>query len=82
MDQLVKESKQQLRRLLLNQDDLRALGITFSRQHLWRMMQRGEFPAPVELGSGARKAWRAEEIEAWIRDRPRFVSEASGSEAA
>lgn len=66
-------NSKQASRLLLSQDDLRSLGINFSRQHLWRMIQSGDFPKPVALGTGvsARKAWRADEVEVWIANRPR-----------
>jgi predicted DNA-binding transcriptional regulator AlpA len=71
------------RRVLLSHDDLYALGISYNRVTLWRMVRDGEFPAPVKLGTGAgsRSAWHADEIEAWIKERPRTASEASGSEA-
>lgn len=55
-------------KVLLSHADLLALGITYSRQHLYRLMAAGAFPRPVALGSEvyARKAWRRADVEAWI----------------
>jgi prophage regulatory protein len=54
-----------LSRALLSHDDLRDLGVTYSRWSLTRLVKEGRFPAPVALGPG-RKAWRAAEVEAWL----------------
>jgi predicted DNA-binding transcriptional regulator AlpA len=54
---------------LLNHEDLRRYyGITYSRQHLWRLVRAGVLPRPVALGIGkyARKAFRREDIEAHV----------------
>lgn len=54
---------------LLSQHDLRQFyGINFSRQHLWRLTRAGVLPRPVALGIGkfARKAFRREDIEAYV----------------
>ena len=55
-------------KLLLSHADLHALGITYSRQHLYRLMVSGAFPRPVGLGTeaSARKAWRRADILQWI----------------
>jgi predicted DNA-binding transcriptional regulator AlpA len=58
---------------LLSRDDLATYyGITYSRKHLWRLMRAGTFPRPVALGTAkyARKAWRRQDIEAFIASRP------------
>ena len=39
-----------------------------SRTTIWRMMKRGEFPQPVDLGSRAR-GWVSSEITGWIENR-------------
>ena len=39
-----------------------------SRITLWRLVKRGEFPAPFTL-TGRINAWRAEQIEKWLEDR-------------
>jgi predicted DNA-binding transcriptional regulator AlpA len=59
---------------LLSRADLREqYGITYSRSHLWTLIQKGAFPAPVQTGIGdsrfARKAFRSDLIEAWIESR-------------
>jgi predicted DNA-binding transcriptional regulator AlpA len=57
-------------RLLLTYDELKALGIPYSRMTLWRRMRDGTFPAAVRLG-GNRICWRRCEIEAWIESLER-----------
>jgi predicted DNA-binding transcriptional regulator AlpA len=54
--------------LLLNSDDLRDLGIRYSRAQLWKLVQAGEFPAPIKI-SQQRSAWIAAEIDAWLETR-------------
>jgi prophage regulatory protein len=55
---------------LLNAEDLRALGIRYSRMHLRRLILAGSFPAPISLGEN-RRAWVADEIHDWIDGRIR-----------
>lgn len=43
-----------------------------SRLMFWRGAKNGTFPAPVKL-SEARIAWRRDEIEAWLANRPRAI---------
>ena len=59
-------------KLLLSYLDLRALGISWSRQHLHRLMREGRFPPQVASGPEqcARKFWRAEDVEAWLAALP------------
>ena len=40
----------------------------FSAATLWRMVKRGDFPAPVKLSVGV-TAWRNADIEDWISTR-------------
>ena len=42
---------------------------TLSRTTLWQKVKRGEFPKPIALGEGIRKAFLASEVEAWIAER-------------
>ena len=53
---------------LMDYQDLRAVGIKYSRPHLWRLYTTNKFPKPIKL-SASRNAWRAEDIEAWVADR-------------
>jgi prophage regulatory protein len=46
----------------LSRTDLRDRGITFSRQHLDRLIKAGQFPAPVKPGGGV-NAWIDNEID-------------------
>jgi prophage regulatory protein len=41
---------------------------TLSATTLWRMVRRGEFPAPVQL-SAIRKGWPKEAVDGWIAAR-------------
>jgi len=42
--------------------------LPFGRTTLWRMVQRGQFPAPVRLGPNI-TAWRAEDVRDWLEQR-------------
>ena len=53
---------------LLDYDGLRAKGIKFSREHLWKLYTASKFPKPVKIGA-ARNAWVESEIDAWIDRR-------------
>ena len=43
-------------------------GIPFSRQHVYRLVSAGEFPAPIKLGAMT-NAWLEHEIDAWLDAR-------------
>jgi prophage regulatory protein len=62
-------------KLLLSFADLRALGVSYSRWHLYRLVRKNKFPRPVALGPEpcARKAWRAADIERWLAERPYYA---------
>jgi len=57
-------------RILLSFEQLRARGVPFTRVHINRMMEAGQFPRAVEISQN-RIAWDASEIDAWIASRPR-----------
>jgi predicted DNA-binding transcriptional regulator AlpA len=52
-------------RLLLSADDLRDLGLRYSRSKLYKLMALGLFPKATKL-SAFRSAWFADEVYAWI----------------
>lgn len=54
--------------LLSCQDVMRLTGIR-SRTTIWRRINKGTFPNPVEIGFGQIR-WRKDEIENWINDLP------------
>lgn len=54
--------------LLTCQEVLRLTGIR-SRSTIWRRIQKGRFPAPVDLGAG-RIRWRSSDIAEWIGSLP------------
>jgi prophage regulatory protein len=52
---------------LLGEEDLKQKGIKFSRQHRYRLIKAGQFPAPVKIGANT-NAWPENEIDRWIED--------------
>jgi prophage regulatory protein len=48
--------------------ELSPKGIKWSRVHISRLIERGEFPAPFRLGANTR-AWREDVIDNWILER-------------
>ena len=43
--------------------------VPFSAATLWRRVKEGTFPAPVRLSDRV-TAWRAEDVRAWMAERP------------
>jgi prophage regulatory protein len=43
--------------------------IGVSRTTLWRMINRGAFPAPIPLSSPAAVGWIEREVEDWLKQR-------------
>lgn len=42
----------------------------YKRSTLYRLIQRGEFPAPISLSSNGRaSAWVEDEVNSWIQKR-------------
>jgi predicted DNA-binding transcriptional regulator AlpA len=62
---------------LLDYADLQQRGVKYSKCQLWRLWKEGKFPKPVKL-SAVRNAWRADEIDAWIKAR---IAERDGTRA-
>ena len=54
--------------LLTCQEVMRLTGIR-SRTTIWRRIQTGRFPSPVDIGSG-RIRWRSCDIDDWISALP------------
>jgi prophage regulatory protein len=55
---------------ILRRRDVEAV-IGLRRSQLYAMIQRGEFPKPVKLGTGPTGAvgWVKSEVEEWVRAR-------------
>jgi prophage regulatory protein len=49
-------------------EELRGLGIPFSRVHVDRLQKANRFPRKVKLGANT-AAYRLDEIEAWLTAR-------------
>ena len=65
-------------RILRYPDVARITGL--SRKTVERRIAAGEFPTPVRLGQGARAVgFRSDEVQEWIRSRPRATEPASAS---
>ena len=58
-------------RKLVSKKELKSVfGIPYCPAHIARLEAAGQFPKRVRLGA-CRVAWFAEEVEAWIAERPR-----------
>lgn len=55
-------------RVLFFRDLKNKKGIAWSRQHVYRQVNAGKFPAPIKLGE-ATIAWIEHEIDAWLDER-------------
>ncbi len=69
----------QISKIVVNYEELRDLGISYSKEHLRRLEADGLFPTRVRL-SAARVAWMYTEIMAWIIDRAECRSETHQAE--
>jgi prophage regulatory protein len=55
--------------------------VPFSRNHVYRMVRRGEFPAPVHVGVN-RIAWRVREVLAWRATRDEYLKAQAAARSA
>jgi prophage regulatory protein len=55
-------------RAVLRYDDLKDIGIPWSRKTVYAKIRAGQFPPPIYLG-GNTSAWVAAEIHDWIKGR-------------
>lgn len=51
----------------------------FKRSTIYRLIQCGQFPAPISLGARA-SAWIEDEVDAWIQKRIRESRHGGGAE--
>lgn len=63
----VHRMEQQLSKILLRRRQVQER-VNLSRSEIYRLMSLGRFPRSVPLGERVR-AWDADEIEAWVRER-------------
>jgi len=61
---------QQVRKLVSKKELKSVYGIPYCFAHIARLEKASQFPTRVQLGV-CRVAWFADEVEAWIADRPR-----------
>lgn len=56
---------------LVSFEELRAMGIPFSTQHLNRLIKAGHFPRAIKLGPArnSKKAWLKADIDQWLQQR-------------
>ena len=52
----------------LTHKDLKAIGISYSREHLWRLEAADKFPRRICF-SPQKVVWDANEISGWLSDR-------------
>jgi predicted DNA-binding transcriptional regulator AlpA len=64
-------SEQSRVRLMHRNEVLALIGVSYPC--LWGWVREGKFPSALALGDGKKGhvAWLAEEVEAWIKSRPR-----------
>ena len=56
---------------LVSKKELKSVyGIPYCFAHIARLEKAGQFPSRVQVGA-SRVAWFADEVEAWIAERPR-----------
>ena len=48
--------------------DLKEKGISYSKEHLWRLIKAGRFPKPVK-GLGPQNKWSEEEVDLAVAER-------------
>ena len=60
----------QVRKLVSKKELKSVYGIPYCFAHIARLEKAGLFPTRVQLGA-CRVAWFADEVEAWIAERPR-----------
>ncbi|MHB1221274.1 MAG: helix-turn-helix transcriptional regulator [Gammaproteobacteria bacterium] len=53
---------------LLSYNDLKTLGIPYSKSHLYYLMNHAKFPRPIKLTANT-VAWAREDIEEWINKK-------------
>jgi prophage regulatory protein len=61
---------QQVRKLVSKKELKSVYGIPYCFAHIARLERAGLFPTRVQHGA-CRVAWFADEVEAWIAERPR-----------
>lgn len=54
--------------VLIDLDDIKALGVKFSKTHLWRLIKNGAFPSPVSTGR-KRRTWLKSDVEEWLASK-------------
>jgi prophage regulatory protein len=57
-----------LQRRLINFKQLRAMGIAWSREHVWRLEAKNKFPRRIYL-SPQKVAWFEDEVLQWLEAR-------------
>lgn len=55
-------------RILVDWKTLKRMGFPYSRQHTYRLVAAGVFPAPLKFGkyTGARVAWRWKDVRNFL----------------
>jgi predicted DNA-binding transcriptional regulator AlpA len=58
---------------VVNFRGIKALGIPYSRAHIWRLMAAGEFPQSFKLGPhrGSPPVWWLRDIIEWLEAKAR-----------
>ncbi len=59
----------QMEQQVVDWKGLKALGIPYSRAHIWRLMSAGDFPRAFKLGKhrNSHPVWWLSEITEWLK---------------
>jgi prophage regulatory protein len=68
--QLLENAKAPLDRIMRRSEVLAVTGLSVAT--LWLEVQKGAFPAPVQISAG-RSGYRESEVRAWLAERPRVA---------
>jgi len=60
-----------MQKLLSKPEVLARVGVTFPT--IWAWMRAGEFPKPIQLPGNRRVAWLEDELDEWLKGRPRQI---------
>jgi predicted DNA-binding transcriptional regulator AlpA len=61
---------------VVNWKGIKALGIPYSRTHVWRLVASGEFPKPFKLGShrNSPPVWRLQSVLDWLEEKEKAAA--------
>jgi len=55
---------------LLTINDLTRI-LRCSKRHVWRLVEKGDMPPPIKIGSASR--WKTESINNWLKEKDKAM---------